>query len=436
MHLKTSLKQLWHESKANPAFTALYIGGVTFAVAFTVMYAMLLYVHMAEVYPEYNRNSTLYLSSLECRNEGLSRTQQTSVNPLFVKEHLSDLKNCEYLTVTSMGYTMSVQRTDGRPDLRLLAADVAPNFFKLYEYDFVAGEPFSQADYDSEIPVAIITDNIAEILFGGAEEAIGKDISIDYDKYRVRGVVRESSSINNTSFSHIFLPLNINSYHHSENAAMTDYLGNCTVKMKVVSPDKIQALKDEINDRVRRLNAADKDGWKMSISNMQSNTEHTFGYNAAESKSFFAALRPFILILLILLIIPAINISGMIGGQMNRRMAEIGLRRSFGANRGALCGQVMFENLILTLVGGAVGLIIVWIVLAVFQNQIFGILGGREVAYVFRFAPPRVTAEMLFAPAVFIGTLIICIILNILSAYIPVRLALRHPIVSSLNQKR
>lgn len=436
MHLKTSLKQLWHESKANPAFTALYIGGVTFAVAFTVMYTMLLYVNMAEVYPEYNRNTTLYLSSLQCSNEELTQTRQSGVSPLFVKEHLSDLKNCEYLTVTCMGYTMSVQRTDGRPDMRLLAADIGPNFFRLYEYDFVAGEPFSEADYDSEIPVTIITDNIAETLFGGAEEAVGKDISINYGKYRVRGVVREGSSINNESFSHIFLPMNVNGYRHSDNARMTDYIGNCKVKMKVVSPDKIPALKDEINDIVRRLNTADKDGWKMSIMNMQSNTEHTFGYNAAESKSFFAALRPFILILLILLIIPAINISGMIGGQMNRRMAEIGLRRSFGANRATLCGQVMLENLILTLVGGAFGLIIVWIVLAVFQNQIFGIVGGRELAFVFRLAPPRITAEMLFAPAVFIGTLIICIILNILSAYIPVRVALRHPIVSSLNQKR
>ena len=61
MNLKTSLKQLWRESKATPVFTALYIGGVTFAVAFTMLYAILIYVEVAPVYPEYNRETTLFL---------------------------------------------------------------------------------------------------------------------------------------------------------------------------------------------------------------------------------------------------------------------------------------------------------------------------------------------------------------------------------------
>ena len=66
-------------------------------------------------------------------------------------------------------------------------------------------------------------------------------------------------------------------------------------------------------------------------------------------------LKPLLITLLVLLIIPAINISGMIGGQMDRRLAEIGVRRSFGATRGHLTRQVMFENLILTLFGGIIG---------------------------------------------------------------------------------
>ena len=436
MHLKTSLKQLWSESKANPAFTALYIGGVTFAVTFTLLYAMLFYTQIAPVYPEYNRDATLTISSLECRNESRMTTKQRQVSPLFAKDHLSQLKNCDFFTITDMNIPVYVQRTDGRPDLRMVFAEIDPNFFRIYNYDFVAGEPFTPADFESDIPVAIITDGVAKTLFGNPEDAVGRDISIQYVRHRIRGVVREGSSINSSSFSQIFSPIPPNEYAGYDDANMTDYLGSYTITMKAADPDRIDDLKEEINDIVRRINASDKDGWQMRIMTMASNFERAFGYSGDNSESFFDKLRPLLLILLVLLIIPAINISGMIGGQMNRRMTEIGLRRSFGAKRRSLCGQVMFENLVLTLVGGAVGLILAWIILTLFENQIFGLLSGSELAAVRQIAPPRVTADMLFAPAVFIGTLIICLILNIISAYIPVRLALRRPIVSSLNQKR
>ena len=47
MQIRSSLRQLWRESRANPGFTALYIGGVAFAVAFTMVYAIIYYVNIA-----------------------------------------------------------------------------------------------------------------------------------------------------------------------------------------------------------------------------------------------------------------------------------------------------------------------------------------------------------------------------------------------------
>ena len=52
MNLSTTIKQLWRESKATPVFSALYIGGVTFAVGFTMLYAILIYIDLIPVYPE------------------------------------------------------------------------------------------------------------------------------------------------------------------------------------------------------------------------------------------------------------------------------------------------------------------------------------------------------------------------------------------------
>ena len=59
--------------------------------------------------------------------------------------------------------------------------------------------------------------------------------------------------------------------------------------------------------------------------------------------------RRFILIIVILLLVPAINLSSMTLSRMRKRMTEIGVRKAFGATANELLRQVFWENLILTL---------------------------------------------------------------------------------------
>ena len=54
------------------------------------------------------------------------------------------------------------------------------------------------------------------------------------------------------------------------------------------------------------------------------------------------------IVVIILLLVPAVNLSGMTLSRMRRRMAEIGVRKAFGATGGELMRQVFFENLVLT----------------------------------------------------------------------------------------
>ena len=47
-----------------------------------------------------------------------------------------------------------------------------------------------------------------------------------------------------------------------------------------------------------------------------------------------------------------------------------------------------------------------------------------------------ITAEMIFAPAVYIFSLGACVVLNVMSAYIPAKRALSRPVVEMLNDKK
>ena len=66
---RQSLTQTWADARKQPAFAALYVGGVALAIAFTMIFAMIYYVKLAPVYPEYNRGGTLYVNSVSYKDE-------------------------------------------------------------------------------------------------------------------------------------------------------------------------------------------------------------------------------------------------------------------------------------------------------------------------------------------------------------------------------
>lgn len=99
MQIKSSLKQLWVESRANPGFTSLYIGGVAFAVAFIMIIAIIYYVHLAPIYPEYQRGLTSYMSSIRLTTENGMSSNPFSKS--FIDDYLTtDSTLCDYFCVT------------------------------------------------------------------------------------------------------------------------------------------------------------------------------------------------------------------------------------------------------------------------------------------------------------------------------------------------
>ena len=84
-----------------------------------------------------------------------------------------------------------------------------------------------------------------------------------------------------------------------------------------------------------------------------------------------------------ILLIPMINLSGMVGSRMEARMGEFGVRKSFGAWRGDVLQQITGENLLLTLLGGVLGLVLSYVLLGVFSEQFNGMVPGEAMAMAF-----------------------------------------------------
>lgn len=60
------------------------------------------------------------------------------------------------------------------------------------------------------------------------------------------------------------------------------------------------------------------------------------------------------------ILIPTLNLVNLNLSRMLERAGEIGVRKSFGASSGQILMQFLFENVVITLLGGLIGLVLAW----------------------------------------------------------------------------
>ena len=142
-----------------------------------------------------------------------------------------------------------------------------------------------------------------------------------------------------------------------------------------------------------------------------------------------AARRQRIIIFVILLLVPAINLSSMTQSRLRQRVAEIGVRRAFGSTCIEMVGQIVMENLVITLLAGAIGLLI----------SILFAYWGTDILFAQPYSvtlnAPTVDSRILLQPSTFLYALLFCFVLNLLSSGIPAWRASRTNIVNALGGK-
>ena len=136
-------------------------------------------------------------------------------------------------------------------------------------------------------------------------------------------------------------------------------------------------------------------------------------------------------VMLLFLLLPAINLSGMVSNRMEGRLAEMGVRKAFGANRGVLLRQVIQENLVLTLLGGLAGYVLSWLIIAAIRNHpMFLAMFERDGEPVHQVS---LQLDMFLSPSMFLIAFVCCAVLNLMAALMPAWKSLKKPIVESLN---
>jgi len=433
--IKDYIKQAWELMKQNPLFSSLYIIGTAMAICFTTVMAVAYYVKLAPLYPEYNRSRTFYSDNVRVQTPDNINTVNSGFSYNSLRDWLYPLKNVEAVSGVIQDPDEHWVHPSVGNDFTASAIYTDPGFFKIYEFEFIEGTPFSQADFDSGVRTVVISDRLAQQAFRQTTGVVGKMLNYDMNDYRVCGVVKAGSKLGSMSYRDVYLPYK--TYPGYQNTFYYDVVGSFEARFLAKDAAQAKALQEELDAVIANENQQHKGERTVTMRPLRNHTSMVFDdvyYGNQYKVTFWLLLKKFLPIILVLLLIPAFNLSGMISSRMEDRLAEMGVRKSFGASKSVLLSQVMWENLILTLAGGLVGLIVAWSMLFLGRSWVFTLF--EDYPDTLYDNSVTVTGEMLFSPTVFISALLVCVIINLLSALIPAWNSLRKPIVSSLNEKK
>ena len=325
----------------------------------------------------------------------------------------------------------------------VLIRPVAANWFEFFRYDFLAGRPFTQAEYDAGRAAlekaddewrsvrnrddgvvrrfVVISEKLAGELFGGTAEAVGKQFLLDFQEVRVVGVVRNVSSIFQTAYADVWEPFTLIYEENMDPSTSTGGLIGFHYTVlhlsSDASPDEVRA---EVNRRMEQLN---KQGVEYILQDprLYTHTEYTFFRDG----SIHAGLV-YGLLLVILLVVPAVGISGLVHAQMQSRLGEIAIRKAYGASNADIIGRLFAESLCTTLMGGVLGYALSCVLVVAGGTWLFG-TGGVEWEGIV------LGRDLLLRPPFFLSVLAACLVVNALSVLLPAWIAVHRSISDTMT---
>ena len=291
-------------------------------------------------------------------------------------------------------------------------------FWKIFDFEFLAGKPFLRSDVESNIKKAVISRRLALRIFGLADESvIGQTILVARRPYVVGGIVEDVSPLANRAYAQIWIPYAQSDVDRLINEeTLEGLIGSYRVLILARSSGDFNKIKTEVEQNVARFNNSLQELKIDLMKQPDTQMESRLRLWSNVVPDVPRMLGQYALVLIVLLLVPAMNLSGLTASRMQKRMGELGVRKAFGANRGTLIRQVLAENLAVTLF-----LLKDWL------------LGSFELASLN--SGLTLSAGMLIRPAIFFFAFLFCLLLNLLSAAIPAWNASSGNIVDSLNDK-
>ncbi|WP_158825669.1 ABC transporter permease [Mucilaginibacter lacusdianchii] len=336
--------------KRRKFFTFISLFGISFTLTILMVAAAFIDKTVNDTYPDRKRDRSLYVKNMELRGNGSMNS--TTLSYYYLTHYVGGLKTPVKLAIsTNFSATNTYVNNRKIPiNYKYTNAD----YWDVLEYEFLEGKALSKQQIDNAERVTVISEDMKNEYFGeDSGPAVGKYLEADNVKYRVCGVVKNIPITSYSLYADIYLP-----YTVSKKDLVHDkgYMGEFNGIMLAANKADVPKMQQEYDQMVARLPMPDKQYNKIYshadpyiISYVRTGNEQKSGLTIVLTiLSLFA---------LFVMLLPTLNLVNINITRIMERSSEIGVRKAFGASSQTLVYQFIVENLILTFLGGLIGVV-------------------------------------------------------------------------------
>ena len=215
-----------------------------------------------------------------------------------------------------------------------------PSYFEAHNYTIESGTYFTKAQVKERARVAVVGPEVASELFAG-ESAVGKTIQVDGVNYEVIGVTKSKGSSGTASQDDgVFAPIT------AVEDTLAGYGELSSISVVAVSKDAVAEAEAQITQILDERHEVEEG---ITVTNQSSIIEAS-----SSSESVFTTLLTWVAA--ISLLVGGIGVMNIMLVSVTERTREIGIRKAIGARRGDILAQFLCEALLVSAIGGALGI--------------------------------------------------------------------------------
>jgi putative ABC transport system permease protein len=361
--LKSYLKLAWRVLWRRKFFTFISLFGICFTLVVLMVATAMLDHIFAPMPPEVRQDRTL----------GIYRARMVGDRAMWISmpgyalldRHARNLPGVERMAI--FGFPGTVYSYPAGQRIKSLLKRTDAEYWRVLDFRFLEGGPFTDQDVAKGAMVAVINETTRDRFFGGPP-AVGRTIEADGQHFRVIGVVPDVPLLRLVANGDIYVPLTTaktDAYRH-------ELMGGFGGLLLARGPADFEGIKTELETRIRTVPLPDKN-FKTLFAPAETFFESTAGNffgGREEERSHPERLWALIVTAMFLFsLLPAVNLVNLNMSRIMERASEIGVRKAFGASSRTLVGQFIVENLVLTMIGGAAGLVLSAIALRLLNSS-------------------------------------------------------------------
>ncbi len=268
-----------------------------------------------------------------------------------VPDYYDRLRETDVFQEQALYNTRGVTLRDQGDPQRITAMVGTPSLLRLLQVRPIRGRVFSEEDGEiGKTRKAILTYASWKQWFGGREDAVGRDVRINGEQYSVVGILPQGFGFLNPDVK-LWLPLAFSAEEKSDDSRHSN-------NWSYVARLKPAATVEQARQQIDALNARNLDRFPALKQILINAGFHTVvvplhAYLVQDVRNTLFLLWGGVVFVLL---IGGVNVTNLMLVRSSARMKELATRHALGAGLGRIASQILTESIILTLLGGALGL--------------------------------------------------------------------------------